>query len=315
MIFPVVQVIVMQAIPTAVPLPSPTPTSVSERSVLSDGLDVLAARAKQETGGTLGAVIWDLGTGVNIQTSGEVAFPMASVQKLPLAVLTYAAIDDGKLRADQSIELQPADIVKEVSPIAEEYQRGRHTYSVHELVARMLQDSDNTAADALYRLLGGSQPINESLGALGIDGIVFRTNEAGLIADAESGRTFERGGDNAGSPASIASLLADLAQGRVLSAGSRNQLRTILARVNTFPGRLRAGFPAGTQLEHKTGTSDTVAGVTDATNDVGIATVNGRTVVIVAMLRGARGSDAERDAILASVAHVADDATRLFPTQ
>ena len=315
MILPVVQLIAMQGMPTAVPLPSPTPTSVSERGVLSDGLDALAARTQQQTGGTLGVVIWDLGTGVNIQRNAELPFPMASVQKLPLAVLTYAAIDNGKLRPDEAIEVQPDDVIRHVSPIAEEYDRGKHTFSVHELLVRMLQDSDNTAADVLYRVLGGSQAINASLDALGLDSIVFRTDEAGLAADAKAGRTFARGGDNAGSPSSIASLLADLAQGRILTADSRNQLRAILSGVNTFPGRLRAGFPPETPLEHKTGTSDTMGGVTDATNDVGIATVNGRTIIVVAMLRGARGTDAERDAILASVARVAYDATRLFPTQ
>jgi beta-lactamase class A len=219
------------------------------------------------------------------------------------------------LRLDQAIELQPQDIVTQISPIAEEYARGQHTYSVRELVTRMLQDSDNTAADVLYRVLGGSQALNDSLGAIGIDGIVFRTDEAGLVADAKAGRTFDLGGDNAGSPASIATLLADLAQGRVLSTESRTQLRSILSGVNTFPGRLRAGFPPDTHIEHKTGTSSTIAGITDATNDVGIVTVNGRTIVVVAMLHGARGTDAARDAILASVARVAYDATRLFPTQ
>ncbi len=317
MILSLVQAIAFQpgAPPTAFPLPSPTATSVSERGVLSDGLDSLAARAKQQTGGTLGAVVWDLATGVNIQRNAQLAFPMASVQKLPLAVLTFAAVDSGKLRLDESVELQPRDIVRQVSPIADEYERGRHSYSVRELLTRMLQDSDNTAADAIYRILGGAEALNSSLDAIGIDGIVYRTDEAGLIADAKAGRTFERGGDNAGSPSSIAILLGDLAQGKVLSAESRALLRGMLAQVNTFPGRLRAGFPPKTHVEHKTGTSYTVAGVTDATNDVGIVNVNGRTLVVVAMLHDARGSDAQRDAILASVARVAYEATRLFPTQ
>lgn len=315
MILTVLPLLAMQLVPTPVPTPSAVPTPVSERSVLSDRLDVLAARAKSETGGTLGAVIWDLGTGASVQRNGQMAFPMASVQKLPLAVLTYAAIDSGKLRADQQISLKSSDVVTQISPIAQEYAKGRRVYTVRELLDRMLKDSDNTAADALYRVLGGAADINTSLDALGFDGIVYRTDEAGLIADAKAGRTFMQGGDNAGSPAAIALLLGELAQGSLLTPSSRADLRDTLAQVKTFPGRLRAGFAPQTRIEHKTGTSEAIGGVTDATNDVGIINANGRTIVVVAMLHGARGSDAQRDAIIASVAQIANDATSLFPTQ
>lgn len=310
--------VAMQLTPTPTPEPigpSPAPTPFSERGVLNGGLDALAARVKAQTGGTLGAVIWDLQNGVSVQRNGQQAFPMASVQKLPLAVLAFAAIDAGQFQADQAIAIEPADVVTTVSPLAQEYAKGRRTYSLRELIARMLQDSDNTAADVLYRVLGGAQAINASLTAMGFDGFAYRTNEAGLGADAAAGRTFDRGGDNAGSPSAIALLLGDLAQGRILSETSRAELRGMLAAVNTFPGRLRAGFPGGTHVEHKTGTSMTIAGVTDATNDVGIVTANGRTLVIVAMLHGAKGSDAQRDSLIAAVAQIANDATRLFPTQ
>ncbi len=302
--------------PTPIPAgPSPSPTPFSERGLLSSGLDALAARVKAQTGGTLGAVVWDLHNGINVQCNAQLAFPMASVQKLPLAVLTYAAIDSGEFQASQTIAIEPADVVTTVSPIAQEYAKGRRAYTLRELVARMLQDSDNTAADAIYRVLGGAQAINTSLTAMGFDGFAYRTDEAGLSADAAAGRTFARGGDNAGSPAAIAQMLGDLAQGKILSQTSRAELRGMLAAVNTFPDRLRAGFGAGTSVEHKTGTSITAGGVTDATNDVGIVNANGRTLVVVAMLHGAKGSDKQRDSLIAAVAQIANDATRLFPTQ
>lgn len=315
MLLPGVPIVAMQAVPTPLTIPTAAPTSVSERSVLNDRLDALAAKTSRELGGTLGVVVWDLGTGVSVQRNAQLAFPMASVAKLPLAVAAYAAIDAGKLKPDQAITLVKSDVVTTVSPLAAEYDKGHRVYALRELISRMLEDSDNTAADAVYRVLGGADALNDTMNALGIDGIVFRTNEAGLIADAKAGRTFARGGDNAGSPAAVALLLSDLAQGRILSDGSRQQVRDMLARVATFPGRLRAGFSASTHIEHKTGTSQTLGGVTDATNDVGIVNANGRTIVVVAMLMHARGSDAQRDAVLANAAQIANDATRLFPTQ
>ncbi|MDQ2866080.1 MAG: class A beta-lactamase-related serine hydrolase [Candidatus Eremiobacteraeota bacterium] len=304
----------LQANPQLPPVfPSPSATPVSERSLLSAGLNAIVARAQAKTGGTLGVVIVDLGTGVTVERNGDAAFPLASVHKLALAVCAYAAIDAGTLTTDETVELAPSDIVRTVSPIAPEYARGRRSYAVRELIARMLLESDNTAADALYRLLGGAAGLNDRLRALGIDGIVYRTNEAGLIEDAANGRTFARGGDNAGTPASVASLLGALETGHILSPASRTALLATLGRVQTSPGRLRSGFPPETDLAHKTGTSETIGGTTDATNDAGIARVNRRSIVIVAMLAHARGTSAERDAILASVARLAYDATRLFP--
>ncbi|MEO9169839.1 MAG: serine hydrolase [Candidatus Baltobacteraceae bacterium] len=300
--------------PEALPIPSVSPSTppVSERIVLAARLDAIVANAKAKTGGRLGVAIVDLGTGVSIQRDGEMAFPLAGVQKLPLAVLAYAAIDAGKLQANQVVDLVPSDIVP-VGEIAREYAQGRRAYPVRELIGRMLIDSDNTAADVLYRILGGSDALNDRMRALGIDGIVLRTDEAGLVADANAGRTFARGGDNAGTPSSIAALLGALESGRILSAASRTALLATLAAVQTSPGRLRAGFPPGTILLHEAGTSSRSGGTIDATSDAGIARVNRRSIVVVAMLQGAHGTFAERDAIVASVARLVYDATRLFP--
>ncbi len=311
----------MQALPPAIPsTPAPivspagetTSPGISERSVLNDRIDQIVADARAKTGGTLGVVVWDLGTNVLVQKNAEQAFPMASVFKLPLAFAAYDAVDRGRLHLDTRITIERSDLVPGVSPIADAYDRGQHAYSVRELLYRMLVDSDNTAADVIYRLIGGADDVNAALRDAGIDAIVVRTNEAGNVANAKAGKTFAQGGDNAGSPSAIALLLADLAQGRVLTQASRTALLDTLARVNTFPGRLRAGLPPNVRLRHKTGTTVAFDGVVDGTNDVGIATINGRDVVIVTMLQGAKGTEAARDAILASVARAASDATRLF---
>ncbi|MDP9025356.1 MAG: hypothetical protein M3N13_08285, partial [Candidatus Eremiobacteraeota bacterium] len=48
------------------PAPSPSTPPVSERSLLAERLDAIVERAKLKTGGTLGVVIDDLGTGVSV---------------------------------------------------------------------------------------------------------------------------------------------------------------------------------------------------------------------------------------------------------
>lgn len=305
------------AVSTPAPIVSPAGekagAGISERSVLRDRIDLIVANAKKTTGGTLGVVVWDLGTNVLVQNNAEQPFPMASTFKLAVAYAAYASVDRGIMRLDSRVAVERGDLVRGVSPIAEAYDRTTHVYSVRDLLSRMLVDSDNTAADVLYRVVGGADAINAALHNAGFDAIVIRTNEAGNAANERAGKTFASGADNAGSPAAIALFLSALVNGRILSASSRSAFLDELARVKTGPDRLRAGLPANVRLRHKTGTSATIGGVVDATNDVGIATVNGRDVVIVAMLEGAAGTAAQRDAILADVARAATDATRAFP--
>lgn len=267
-------------IPAFPPTPAPivTPSSatsassrpgISERSLLGDRIDQIVADAKSKTGGTLGVVVWDLGTNVLVQTNAEQAFPMASVVKLAIAFAAYQNVDRGKLHLDAR---------------------------TRELIARTLIENDDAASETLARMLGGTDAVNAALRDANVDAVVI-----------------QRGPDSVGSPAAIALLLSEILRGSVLSPGSRTALLDQLALVKAGATRLRAGLPVKIRLRHKTGTSSTSGGVIEATNDVGIATVNGRDVIIVAMLQGAGGTSPERDALIADVARAATDATRVFP--
>jgi len=281
-------------VPTPVTIQTATPPPVSERAMLSNGIDDAQARAKN-LGGTLGAVVIDLATGSTASVNADEAMPMQSVQKLPIAILVYRAIDAGTLQASNEVTIESQDIVQTVSDVAANYP-ARTNYAVSELTTLMIENSDNTAAKALLRLLGGSDRANADLRALGYDGILLDPNDNGFAK-----------------PAALGTLLSDLQNGKLLLRPSQTAVFQMLAKSTTFPGRLRAGFPAGTLVAHKTGTSGTSDGVTAATNDVGIVNVFGRSVIIVAMLSDARGDEPARDAIIAAVGRAAYDATRLFP--
>jgi beta-lactamase class A len=279
----VIAFLLAQLIPTPSPIaiPTATPPPISERALLSNGIDDAQAHART-LGGTLGAVIVDLATGSSASVNADQSLPMQSVQKLPIAILIYRAIDAGTLKASRAVRVEVGNTPAE--------------YTVSELIALMVENSDNTAATALLRMLGGSDAANAALHELNYDGILIDPNDNGFAK-----------------PSAIATLLTDLHNGKLLSGSSQSALLAHLAKSTTFPGRLRAGFPAGTLVEHKTGTSGTSNGITAATNDVGIVNVAGRFVVVVAMLADARGDDAERDAVIAAVGHAAYDATRQFP--
>jgi beta-lactamase class A len=99
------------------------------------------------------------------------------------------------------------------------------------------------------------------------------------------------------------SLLGKLHRGDALSPVSTKRLMGHMVACKTGKNRLRAYLPQDLVFAHRTGSSDTTDGFTAATNDVGILTLpEGKgTVLLAAFLRRARGTMAEREAILAKI--------------
>lgn len=281
-------------VPTPVPIATSTPAAASMSQLLDNVVGDAASKARA-LDGTLGVVVIDLGTGTHASRNADRLLPTQSVQKLPIAVLVYRAIDKGALAPDKAVTVDTDDLVHHVSDIADNYAK-RQTYSVQELLDGMIESSDNTAAKALLRILGGVDAANAGLSQLSYGGIILDPDDNGAATAND-----------------LARLLRGLTNGSLLSASSQKKLLDQLAGVRTFPGRLRAGFPPNTHVMHKTGTSQTIDGITDATNDIGLISVNGRTVIVVALLQGARGDDRRRDGLIAGIARGVYNATLQFP--
>ena len=67
-------------------------------------------------------------------------------------------------------------------------------------------------------------------------------------------------------------------------------------------------LPDGTVVAHKTGTSQTVNGVTAATNDVGLVTLpNGQHLAIAVFVSDSTANDTIREEVIAKVARAAWD--------
>jgi beta-lactamase class A len=170
------------------------------------------------------------------------------------------------------------------------------TRDVRGLLSRMLNNDDDGAADTLLDQLGGSEAANAQLRAIGYQAIFLVPGDAGYST-----------------PTALAGLLGDLVQGKLLTALSTKTLLSQLTGVSTAPARLRAGFATNVTLAHVPGTLAGGDSTNIATNDVGIASINGRTVIVAAMLQGAHGSDASRDAIIAGTGALAVRATSTSP--
>ncbi|WP_177176876.1 class A beta-lactamase [Faunimonas pinastri] len=293
------------------------------RGDLQAQLDALAHKAEP---GKFGISVLDLESGKRWGVDAGSAYPMMSVFKAPLGATVLAQADAGKISLSQHVTIRRADLRTGASRIAEEFRGEQMTFTVQELLVDAVSYSDNTAADALVRLIGGPQVITSFLEGHGIRGLHVDIDEGGVShvfsglgvaaqppegeTKAEREHRLERGYDaylsdprNRSTPDAAVAFLQTLWNGRLLPTKSTKHLLDLLYG-QTKPSRLRAGIPAGVRLADKCGTSESLHGRTAAFNDIGIMTwPDGRTVIVAAFLTGSKASQAERNQLFADLAH------------
>ena len=257
-----------------------------------------AQEAEKSSGAAVGVSVLHLESERRVSCRGDESFQMASVFKVPVAIAVLGAIEKGSLRLDQEAEIREADR-QEVGPLYDEWKPGMRV-TVTRMIDVMLVDSDNTAADRLCALLGGPSAVEKALTARGVAGIRISLDEKGMgKAMRKDLAAFERGAQNGASPDAIASLLARLFRGELLSRPSTDVILDAMRRCTTGDRRLRAGLPKGTEVRDKTGT------VRSCSNDAGIVTLpDGTHLVLAVFVRGGTEA-AARNAAIASVARAA----------
>jgi beta-lactamase class A len=306
--------------------------NAAAKAGLQKTLSALAARARP---GVLGVTVLDIDTGTRVRIHADRAYPMMSVFKAPVAATVLAQVDAGRLSLEQKVTITHADITEgsAVPSIGAHFRGDRMTFSVDELLTAAVSESDNTAADALVRLVGGPTVVTGFLRAHDIDGMHVELDEAGVDRIFEGTAHGKRVPDNETeqqalerrrrgylaylsdprnrtTPDAAANFLLKLWKGQLLSASSTGHLLRLMYG-QTLPNRLRAGLPEGVRLADKCGTSVSFEGVTAAYNDMGIMTwPNGHTVIVAAFLTASRAGRAERDAIYTEIARSVADTER-----
>jgi len=251
-------------------------------------------------GGTVGFAALDLSSGRSLAWHEAEAFPMQSVFKLPVAIELLHQVDEKKLDLARVVALGPADA--RGGPAGTMAVPAKKT--VRELLEAMLITSDNVACDKLLSLLGGPRAVDARLRALGIEHVTIRFSEL----DMHAGK-----GDNVATPAAMVALLAKVARREAgLSAASASLLEDVLSRVATGQQRIKGALPPRTPVAHKTGTSDTRGGKTDATNDVGLITLpNGHRAAVAVFVHASPADVETRERTIAWLARVAYDTFNL----
>jgi beta-lactamase class A len=213
------------------------------------------------TSADVGIAALDLNTGEAISIKGDTPFPMASTVQVAIAALYLSQVDRGQKTLDDTI----------------------HGQSVRTLMNKMLIYSDNRAADILFKDVGGPRAVHHYLTSNGIRGIRVDRTIAQLLADK---RDLWDARDSS-TPKGMIELLKRIYKAEIISPKSRDYLLGVMAKCHTGRNRMKWLLPAGTPVEHKTGTLN---GLTD---DVGfISMPDGHRIAVAIFARG--GSDRPR---------------------
>ena len=105
-------------------------------------------------------------------------------------------------------------------------------------------------------------------------------------------------------------LLSLFYKGTAVSKGSTDFLYKVMTETSTGANRMRALLPKGTVVADKTGTSGTnAAGLTPATNDVGIITLpSGKHIALAVFVCNSTSDEATREGTIAKITKAVYDA-------
>ena len=301
----------------------------SHTTLLEKQLNQLNTSAAQAR---VGIGVLDLNTGESWFRNGWQRFPMQSVFKLPLGIVVLKLVDEGKLSLSELVAISPQEFAPGYSPILKEIKGNSAQFTVRNLLERSIGMSDNTAADALSRLVGGPQKVTMLLHQMNLRGIRVDRLEQQLQPDCVGLKNFRPELANeqkyklavdqipvhvkqaaletyltdprdTATPSDMVALLAKLQSHQLLSFRSTALLLKIMTNSSTGQQRLKAGLPPLWLLAHKTGSGREVLGIGTATNDVGIiSSPKGRHVALAVFIAGSKAPVAEREKVMQSIA-------------
>jgi beta-lactamase class A len=264
--------------------------------------------------GRVGIAVRSADEGWSTDWNGNELAPQQSVSKLWVAITALDAVDRGRVRLTDRVNLSRSDLTLFHQPIAAKVLGGGTSVSLGELMFQALTKSDNTCNDKLMRSIGGPEAVRTMIRDKGLGAIRFYEGErslqsriAGLtwspsysignafyearnalpmtVRRAAFNRYLEDPYDGASANA-IVDALAALKRGELLSPASTARLLRIMAQTSTGKNRLRGGLKAGWSLSHKTGTGQVLGGTQAGYNDIGILTApDGRSYSVAVMIK------------------------------
>lgn len=243
------------------------------------------------------------GDGDTLVVNNGHRYPTMSVYKFHQALAVLDHLERRGLPLTTRIPVRKSDLLPDTwSPLREACPGGGR-FTVAELLAYSVAQSDNNVCDLLFRFLGGPEVVNRYIA--GLD-----AGEAAIVADEE---TMHRHTDNQylnwTTPLAAVRLLDRFRRGELLSAAYGDFLLETMFATETGPDKLRGLLPADVAVAHKTGSAFRDAqGVMVADNDIGIVRLpDGRSYSIAVFVMDSREDDRTDAAVIARISRLVYD--------
>lgn len=255
---------------------------------------------------TVGVGIYDFTSRKTLLIHGSTHVPMQSVYKFHVALAVLKEVDKGRFRLDQKMHIKKSDLTPGLhSPMGEDYPNGDVDLPLSKFISYMISESDGSACDYLFKLLGGPEQVNAFIHQLGIKEVAIRATEATMQAQGNWDVQYT----NWTTPAAMLDLLKLFYQQKILSKSSHDFLWKVMTETVTGENRLKKLLPTGTLVIHKTGTSGTNKdGMMGAVNDVGfISLPTGKHLAICVFVNNSTEGIEKNEQIIADIAKLTYD--------
>ena len=264
--------------------------------------------------GRVGIAVQSVDEGWRTGWKADELYPQQSVSKFWVALTAMDAVDKRRITLSDRVSMGRGDLTLFHQPIAQKILGGGHTTTLGELLFEAITKSDNTANDKLMRSVGGPDAVRTFIARHNLGAVRFYDGEralqskiAGLIwsQSYSIGDAFYKARNalpfsvrkaafdryvadpyDGASATAIASALARLKRGELLSPSSTARLLSIMGNTKTGANRLKGGLRPGWSLSHKTGTGQVLGSVQAGYNDIGLLTApDGRSYAVVVMIK------------------------------
>jgi len=223
--------------------------------------------------GNYGVAIRNLASGETVLINADQPMLAASTYKLLVMYRVYQQVEAGKLSMDEDVTIIDRDTGGDDGSSG--FAPGQTT-TVGDLLEAMITISDNVAAWALARRVGGWSVVESAATELGM------------------GRTYLQGSDFYTSADDMLAFYTALASEQLVSQRASREMIALLER-QTGNDRLPAGVPDGVPVAHKTGELPQVR------NDVGIVFAPSGAYVIAVL-----GNDADDGELVETAIRVSE---------
>jgi beta-lactamase class A len=233
------------------------PSAASPSALLRQQTATRLEQIARAVDGVVGYSIVDLTSGDRFEFQPDVVLPTASTIKLGILYELAHAVDEGRVKWDETRVLDRRRAV----PGGLLFELGTPTLSLRDYAVAMAVLSDNTATNVLIELLG-MERITARMRDLGLQQTKLRR----YMIDLEAAK---RGNENVSTAGEVARLLEAYHRGTGLTAASRDEALKILKKEKIPLSPMALGLPAGTELANKPGDLEGVkvdAGIVYAKN-------------------------------------------------